>query len=330
MSRPTPRAEAKTSAPEPALRVEGLTKRFGDHTAVSDLSFTVGEGSIVGFLGPNGSGKTTTFRMILGLAAPTGGSAHVFGLDYRDLSRPLTQVGALIETSGYHPTRTGRQHLIMQAKTHRISRERVDELLEMVGLTDAADRGAGGYSSGMRQRLGLATALLGDPRLLLLDEPANGLDPEGIHWLRDFLRYLSTEQGKTVVVSSHVLAEIERTVDEVIIIRNGQLVAQGPVDVLANRSEQRVVVTTPMTDAFGRRLADAGAHIVSRDGETLVVSGIEIDAIGRQACEANIALAGLWPERASLEDAFLDLTNDAIDETSTASKVAANTEETGR
>jgi ABC-2 type transport system ATP-binding protein len=326
MSQPTRTAEATSSAEEPALRVEGLTKRFGGHTAVSDLSFTVAEGAIVGFLGPNGSGKTTTFRMILGLAAPTAGSAHIFGRNYRDLDGPLNQVGALIETSGYHPTRTGRQHLIMQARTHRISRERVDELLHMVGLADAADRGVGGYSAGMRQRLGLATALLGDPRLLLLDEPANGLDPEGIHWLRDFLRHLSVELGKTVVVSSHVLAEIERTVDDVIIIRSGQLVTQGPVDLLANRNQRRVVVTTDMSEALSRRLADAGAHIVACDGETLVVADMAIGTIGQVACDANIALAGLWPERTSLEDAFLDLTSNPVAEGTQSNTVTSTGE----
>ena len=296
----------------PAVSVRSLTKRYGDHTAVDDLTFDIQQGSIVGFLGPNGAGKTTTFRMLMGLAAPTTGTAHVFGADYRHLDDPLSTVGAMLEMSGYHPTRTARQHLRMQAMSGRIGWDRVDELIELVGIGHAADRSVGGYSSGMRQRLGLAGALLGDPDLLLLDEPANGLDPEGIHWLRDFLRLLSTDHGKTVLVSSHVLAEVARTVDDVVIIRNGCFVTQGPIDQIETSATHLVIVRTPDVDQLIEQLIRHGASRVDNDGQQVSIEGMTVEAVGKIAFDHRILLNGLWTERSSLEDAFLALTSTPI------------------
>lgn len=219
----------------PVLSAVGLTKSFGDVTAVRDLSFEVDAGSVTGFLGPNGAGKTTTLRMLLGLAEPTHGRALVFGRRFAELPRPATRVGAVLEASALHPGRTGRDHLRVLACSAGVPRSRVDEVLALVDLTAAAGRQAGGYSLGMRQRLGLAAALLGDPELLMLDEPANGLDPEGIRWLRDFLRSFAAE-GRTVFVSSHHLAEIAQTVDRVVIIDRGRLVVESPLSDLVTGS----------------------------------------------------------------------------------------------
>ena len=213
---------------EPALSAVELTKRFGDVVAVAGLSFDVEAGTVTGFLGPNGAGKTTTLRMLLGLAAPTGGRALVFGRPYAELERPATRVGAVLEAADMHPGRTGRDHLRVLASAAGVPRDRVQEVLALVELREAADRRAGGYSLGMRQRLGLAAALLGDPELLVLDEPANGLDPEGVRWLRDFLRDFAAE-GRTVLVSSHHLAEVAQTVDDVVIVDRGRLVAASPL-----------------------------------------------------------------------------------------------------
>jgi ABC-2 type transport system ATP-binding protein len=219
----------------PALSAVKLTKCFGDVTAVSDLSFDVDAGTITGFLGPNGAGKTTTLRLLLGLAAPTHGSALVFGHPYAELERPAGLVGAVLEAADLHPGRTGRDHLRVLARAARVPTSRVEEVLALVELTAAADRGAGAYSLGMRQRLGLAAALLGDPELLMLDEPANGLDPEGVRWLRDFLRAFAAD-GRTVFVSSHHLAEVAQTVDHVVIISRGRLVVECPLSALVAES----------------------------------------------------------------------------------------------
>jgi len=209
----------------PVIEVRGLTKRFGPVLAVDRLSFAVEPGKVVGFLGPNGAGKTTTLRMLLGLVRPDAGTATINGSSYQDLSEPLHQVGAVLEASSFHPGRTARNHLRVQALAGQADRSRIDDVLELTGLTDAADRRVGGFSLGMRQRLGLATALLTDPELLILDEPANGLDPEGVRWLRDLLRGMAAE-GATVLVSSHILAEVAHTVDSVVILDRGRLVAQ--------------------------------------------------------------------------------------------------------
>jgi ABC-2 type transport system ATP-binding protein len=209
----------------PVIEVRGLTKRFGPVLAVDQLSFAVEPGEVVGFLGPNGAGKTTTLRMLLGLVRPDAGTATINGSSYPDLPEPLHQVGAVLEASSFHPGRTARNHLRLQALAGEADRSRIDDVLELTGLTDAADRRVGGYSLGMRQRLGLATALLTDPELLILDEPTNGLDPEGVRWLRDLLRGMAAE-GATVLVSSHILAEVAHTVDSVVILDRGRLVAQ--------------------------------------------------------------------------------------------------------
>jgi ABC-2 type transport system ATP-binding protein len=211
-----------------AITVQGLTKRFGDVLAVDRLSFQVDEGTVAGFLGPNGAGKTTTLRMLLGLVAPTSGTATVGGRRYRDLPDPARRVGAVLEAGGFHPGRSARDHLRIQATAAGLSRARVDQVLEQTGLAGAARRRVGGFSLGMRQRLGLAAALLGDPEVLILDEPANGLDPEGVHWLRGLVRGLAAE-GRTVLVSSHLLAEVAQTADQVVIIDKGRLVTQAPM-----------------------------------------------------------------------------------------------------
>jgi ABC-2 type transport system ATP-binding protein len=220
----------------PVIEVRGLTKRFGPVLAVDRLSFTVEPGEVVGFLGPNGAGKTTTLRMLLGLVRPDAGSATINGSSYPDLPEPLHQVGAVLEASSFHPGRTARNHLRVQALAAGVDPSRIDDVLEFTGLTDAADRRVGGFSLGMRQRLGLATALLPDPELLILDEPANGLDPEGVRWLRDLLRGLAAE-GATVLVSSHILAEVAHTVDSVVILDHGRLVAQSSLADLTDGEE---------------------------------------------------------------------------------------------
>jgi ABC-2 type transport system ATP-binding protein len=229
----------------PVLSAIGLTKRFGDVTAVSDLSFELEAGSITGFLGPNGAGKTTTLRMLLGLVRPTSGRALVFGRPFAELERPATRVGAVLDSADLHPGRTGRDHLRVLAPVAQVPPSRVDEVLALVDLEDAADRRVKSYSLGMRQRLGLAAALLGDPELLILDEPANGLDPEGVRWLRDFLRAFAAE-GRTVFVSSHLLAEVSQTVDRAVIIDGGRLVAESSLQELTSTGDEPVT----LEDAF--------------------------------------------------------------------------------
>src|SRR5437867_8072235 len=231
------------------ITIKELTKRFGEVVAVDDLSFEVDRGTVVGFLGPNGAGKTTTLRMLLGLVAPTAGSARIDGRRYRELSEPVRHVGALLEASSFHPGRSARDHLRVVTTAAGLPLSRADEVLDQVGLAGAARRRVGGFSLGMRQRLGLATALLGDPEVLILDEPANGLDPEGVHWLRGFLRHLA-DQGRTVLVSSHVLAEVAQTVDQVVIVARGRLVTQSTLAALTGRTDQLVRVRTPQAETL--------------------------------------------------------------------------------
>jgi ABC-2 type transport system ATP-binding protein len=291
--------------PDAAIEVRGLTKRFGAVTAVDDLSFRVEYGSIVGFLGQNGAGKTTTMRMLLGLVAPTSGSATVAGRAYADLDDPARTVGAVLDGGMLHPGRSGRDHVRCVARAAGIGDDRVEEVLAMVGLEDAAKRRAGGYSLGMRQRLGLATAFLGDPRVLVLDEPANGLDPQGIRWTRDFLRYRAQE-GRAVLVSSHVLAEIGQIADQVVVINRGRSVAQAPVDELLAQGTSTVRVKGPDVARLRELLVADGAE-VSGDG-TLLVTGRSGEDIGRVIAEHRIVVSELAPVEASLEDVFLDLT----------------------
>ena len=289
-----------------AIEVSGLTKRFGEVLAVDDLSFTVDEGRIVGFLGPNGAGKTTTLRMLLGLVNPTAGSSAVFGTPYRQLDDPVHTVGAVLDGGMLHPGRTGRNHLLALAKEAGVASPRVDELLELVALTDAANRRAGGYSLGMRQRLGLASALLGDPKVLVLDEPANGLDPQGIRWLRDFLRGLARE-GRAVLVSSHVLAEVSQTADDIVVIAKGRAVAQGPLAELMARSGGGLKVAGPDTAKLREILVAGGADVVG-EGD-LIVRNRTGEDIGRLIAEHQIVVSELTPVGTSLEEVFFELTD---------------------
>jgi ABC-2 type transport system ATP-binding protein len=293
---------------EPVLRVANLTKRFGNVTAVSNLSFALDEGTITGFLGPNGAGKTTTLRMLLGLATPTSGRALVFGHVYAELARPATRVGAMLDVGDLHPGRTGRDHLRVLAPVAHAPRTRIDEVLALVDMTDAAKRRVEGYSLGMRQRLGLAGALLGDPELLILDEPANGLDPEGMRWLRDFLRDFAAHD-KTVFVSSHHLAEVAQLVGHVIIINHGRLVVEASLDELTARIGGAVRVDTTRADALEVALRNAGVTSIERENGTLHVRGITADRVGEIALAANVELHQLVAE-SSLEDVFLKLTEE--------------------
>ena len=290
------------------IEVEGLTKRFGSTLAVDDLSFSVGAGTITGFLGPNGAGKSTTMRAILGLVRPTAGSAAVLGRQYRDLDDPVRRVGALLETFDAHPGRSGRNHLRVLASAGGIPRSRVEEVLALVDLTQAGRRRVKGYSLGMRQRLGLAAALLGDPEVLVLDEPANGLDPQGIRWLRDFLRSLAGE-GRTILISSHVLSEVAQTVDEVVIIHRGKLVrhaAMSEVEVMAAGS---TTVRSPQADELAALLADAGIAVTAVADSRLAVAALP-ERVGEIAAVNRIVLHELSVERASLEEVFLELTGE--------------------
>ena len=296
------------------IRVERLSKSFGRVRAVDDLSFTAEPGAVTGFLGPNGAGKTTTMRMVLGLVRPDGGTATVDGRPYAELADPLRTVGAALEASRVHPGRTARDHLRVLCLAGGLPVRRADETLELVGLQAAATRRTGEFSTGMRQRLALAGALLGDPRVLVLDEPANGLDPEGIVWLRGFLRHLAST-GRTVLVSSHVLAEVEQTVDRVVIVARGRLVRTGTLSDLHEGSTRRVVVRSPDAAAL-RAMLDAGvdgqrptAMDVGDDGE-LLVEGVVPAVVGRAALRAGAELHELREERTDLEEVFLSLTQD--------------------
>jgi len=292
-----------------AIEAVGLTKRYKSVTAVDDLSFRVREGAVTGFLGPNGAGKTTTLRMVLGLARPSEGSATIQGRRYVELDEPARTVGANLEVAGAHPGRSGRNHLRALAAMAGLPPSRVDEVLRLVELESAADRRAGKYSLGMRQRLGLAATLLGDPRVLVLDEPANGLDPQGIRWLRDFLRAMAAE-GRTVLVSSHVLAEVAQTVDDVVVIHRGRLVQQGPVQSLT-AAGTGVLVRTPRPDVLRTALDRAGLTAVEAPDGALVVDGGEAAQVGEIAFAAGVPLHELAPRSTSLEEAFLALTTDA-------------------
>jgi ABC-2 type transport system ATP-binding protein len=287
------------------IEVEHLTKHFGKVLAVDDVSFALQPGTITGFLGPNGAGKTTTLRMIVDLVQPSKGTTRVLGGPYRDLDRPWTRVGALLDASGFHPGRSGRNALRVVARASGIPDARVEECLDMVELTGAAKRAVKGYSTGMRQRLALGCVLLGDPEVLLLDEPGNGLDPEGIRWLRTFLRQRAAE-GKTVLVSSHVLAEVEQTVDDVLIISKGKLVAQGPITELAVGGSAVVRCRTPQAERLEQLLAARGAA-VNRLDAALAIRGPSAADVGQLALDNGIVLHELLTEQPSLEDLFLQI-----------------------
>ena len=290
----------------PPLEARGLTKRFGSTTAVDDLTFAIEPGRITGFLGPNGAGKTTTLRMLLGLVHPTGGDALVEGVPYRKLREPTRAVGAVLEASSYHPTRSGRNHLRVLATAAGLPAARADETLEQVELAAVGRRRVETYSLGMRQRLSVAAALLGDPRLLVLDEPANGLDPEGIRWLRTFLRSFAGGGG-TVFISSHVLAEVAQLADEVVIIHKARLVAHEPLAALTSRAAGGTIVRSPDADALQARLAEAGIDATAAaDGALRAAAPPE--QVGEIAAAGRIVLHELRGESATLEQVFLELT----------------------
>jgi len=288
------------------IEVQSLTKRFRKTVAVENLSFKVREGAVTAFLGPNGAGKTTTLRIILGLVRATQGQATVMGKRYRDLPDPVRQVGAVLEASSFHPGRSGRNHLRTVANAAGIASTRVEETLALVQMTNDAGRRVGGYSLGMKQRLSLAAALLGDPKVLVLDEPANGLDPQGMRWLRELLRSLADE-GRTVLISSHVLAEVEQVADEVIIIHRGRFVEQASTAELFARAGGGIRVRSPQADRLGALLGKAGLSVKSAEGDLLVVEG-STERVGELAAANGIVLHELAAEKSTLEEAFLELT----------------------
>jgi ABC-2 type transport system ATP-binding protein len=289
--------------------VSGLTKVYGNVRAVDNLSFVVEPGRVTGFLGPNGAGKTTTLRMLLNLVTPTAGTATINGRRYADLTDPVRHVGAVLEASGAHKGRTGINHLRVICAAAGLPRQRADEVLELVGLTPAAKRRFKGYSLGMKQRLGIAVAMLGDPQVLILDEPANGLDPEGIRWMRGFLKGLAA-QGRTVLVSSHLLSEMQLLADDVVIVAAGRLVRQGPVDQVIGSMTHgvRVRVRTPQPDELVAALAGHNARVHRAEDGALLVDGVEAPVVGRAALAAKIELHELVTERPDLEGVFLELT----------------------
>jgi ABC-2 type transport system ATP-binding protein len=290
------------------VSADSLTKRYGKLTAVDGLSFELEAATVTGFLGPNGAGKTTTLRMLLGLAKPTSGGALVFGEPYARLQRPALRVGAVLEATDFHPGRSGRNHLRTLARATGVPDARVDEVLRLVELDAAKNRRVKGYSLGMRQRLGLAAALLGDPELLVLDEPANGLDPEGVRWLRDFLRSFAAG-GRTVLVSSHVLAEVAQTVDNVLIINRGRLVVESTLAHLTARVGGAVRVRSPQLGALREALAGEGIE-ATETGGVLFVRGAASERVGEVAAASAIVLHELVNEGSSLEEVFLELTAD--------------------
>ncbi|MFN2608474.1 MAG: ABC transporter ATP-binding protein [Acidimicrobiales bacterium] len=295
------------------IEVRDLTKRYGGTLAVDHLSFSVQAGTVTGFLGPNGAGKSTTMRLILGLDRPSAGTATIGGMAYRDLAEPLRVVGALLEARAVHSGRSAYNHLLVLAQTQGLPRRRVDEVIELIGLTGVADRRAGGFSLGMSQRLGIAAALLGDPQVLLLDEPVNGLDPEGIRWIRTLMQRLAAE-GRTVFVSSHLMNEMAITADHLVVIGRGRLIAECPTNEFIGRSSHRSVrVFSPDRAALERLVLAEGGQVQPGDGGALTVIGLEASRIGDAAARQGLALHELTPQSASLEEAFMELTRDSVE-----------------
>jgi len=295
------------------IRATGLRKHYGSTLAVDDLSFEVRPGLVTGFLGPNGSGKSTTMRMITGLDLPDAGSVEVDGKRYHDLPWPLREVGALLEAKAYHPGRSARNHLTALAQTNDIPISRVDEVLEIVGLTSVAGRRAGKFSLGMGQRLGIAAALLGNPGVLLFDEPVNGLDPEGIRWVRNLLRGLAAE-GRSVFVSSHLMSEMALTADQLVVIGRGRLIAETSVaDFVAMSSKAQVAVRSPQASEIAATLRSAGAGVDLQGDGSLIVTGRDAAAIGELCAARGFVLHELTPQSASLEEAFMELTGETVE-----------------
>lgn len=295
------------------IEVQHLTKRFGETLAVDDLSFNIKPGIVTGFLGPNGSGKSTTMRMILGLNTPTSGTATINGKRFSELKAPLREVGALLDAKALHPGRSARNHLRALALANHLDSKRVDEVLDIVGLSDVADRRAGEYSLGMSQRLGIASALLGDPGTLMFDEPINGLDPEGIRWVRDFFQQLADE-GRTVVVSSHLMSEMALTAEHFIIIGRGRLITEGSKEELASSGVSSTHVRTPKREAFQQLAAEKNWQ-VRDEADTFVIEGVSASEIGESAFSAGIVLHELAAKEVSLEDSFMALTAGAVEYT---------------
>jgi ABC-2 type transport system ATP-binding protein len=291
----------------------GLTKRYGDKTAVDGLSFTVQPGVVTGFLGPNGAGKSTTMRMIVGLDAPTSGSVTVNGRRYAEFNAPMAEVGVLLEAKAVHTSRSAYYHLLALAQTNNIPKSRVDEVIDLVGLHEVARKRAGGFSLGMGQRLGIAVALLGDPATVILDEPVNGLDPEGVLWIRNLVNGLAA-QGRTVFVSSHLMSEMAMTAEHLIVIGRGKLIADTSVEeFVARASSNSVVVHTPQATKFRDLLTGPDITVSSPAPEVLEVSGLSVQQVGQAALDHHILLHHLAAQRASLEEAFMELTKDAVE-----------------
>ncbi|MFI6099968.1 ATP-binding cassette domain-containing protein [Lentzea sp. NPDC051213] len=295
------------------IEAKELIKRYGDKVAVDGLSFTIRPGVVTGFLGPNGAGKSTTMRMIVGLDAPTSGSVTVNGKSYREHSAPLREVGALLEARSIHTGRSAYHHLLALAATTGISRRRVDDVIDLVGLTDVARKRVGGFSLGMGQRLGIASALLGDPHTLVLDEPVNGLDPEGVRWIRNLLRGIAAE-GRAVLVSSHLMSEMALTADHLLVVGRGRLIADVPLagftDLVARES---VHVRTPQEHALRTALADTGVSVSGVERGLLEVTGLTAEQVGDRAFAAGLPVHQLVTVRPSLEEAFMELTKDAVE-----------------
>jgi ABC-2 type transport system ATP-binding protein len=294
------------------IEADGLTKRYGDKLAVDGLTFSVRPGRVTGFLGPNGAGKSTTIRMILGLDAPTAGRATINGRPYAEHAAPLCEAGALLEARAVHTGRSARSHLLALAATTGIARRRVDEVIGMVGLQDVARKRAGGFSLGMGQRLGIASALLGDPATLILDEPVNGLDPEGILWIRNLLKSLAAE-GRTVFVSSHLMSEMALTADHLVVIGRGRLIADTSVAELTSASARGVRVRSPQADLLQAILAGPDVAITQPGPQVLEIDGLDSDTVGRVAAQHAVVLSELVPRTASLEEAFMELTRDDVE-----------------
>ncbi|MCY0905082.1 ABC transporter ATP-binding protein [Arthrobacter sp. H14-L1] len=295
------------------IEATNLAKKYGEKVAVAGVSFSIEPGQVTGFLGPNGAGKSTTMRMIVGLDRPTAGSVIVNGRPYAEHRDPLHQVGALLDAKAVHTSRSAYNHLLAMAATHGISTTRVNEVIEMTGLAEVAKKKAGGFSLGMGQRLGIAAALLGDPQTLILDEPVNGLDPEGVLWVRNLVKYLAG-QGKTVFLSSHLMSEMAQTADHLIVIGRGRIIADAPIaDIIAGKQQARTRIRSQQVSELSDLLAGEGVSVNSSENETLEVSGLDAHQIARIALDNRVLIYELTPLNASLEEAYFDLTKDEVE-----------------